>query len=219
MILCIPVSSASWYTGIFSSDLHPTVLCSPNLWSFMTVLRPKHGNADDLGVDLLSVCWEIVCMCENCFMERASDAQWGVFRARPETEVVLSEVMYLGKSCLWKLHLPQACSKVLRTKEETVLLVAISSWWIISGVTWARSDWRSQVRSNAEEFPLLFGLSARGEGNCTLLKDLFPLFYKVVCYLGMQACAGACNYNTMSWVRKNSDTKLSMSSPEFDHEI
>lgn len=100
VIFYVPVSSAFGYMGIFSCNLHPTVLCSPNLQSFTIVLRPKHGNADDLGVDLLSVCWEIICLRENCFTERASDAQRGVLRARPETEAVLSEVMYPGKNCL-----------------------------------------------------------------------------------------------------------------------
>lgn len=69
---------------------------------------------------------------------------------------VVRGLMYLGKSCLWKLPLHQACSKALRTKEETMLLVAISSWWVISGMTWARSVWCFQVHSDAEEFPLLF---------------------------------------------------------------
>lgn len=140
----------------------------------MTVLRPKHGNADDLGVDLLSVCWEIICLRENCFMERASDAQWGVFRARPETEVVLSEGMYLGKSCLWKLHLHQACSKALRTKEETVLLVAISSWWVNSGMTWAHSVWCFQVHTDAEEFPLLFSSLSPWRRELHSIKGFFP---------------------------------------------
>lgn len=140
----------------------------------MTVLRPKHGNADDLGVDLLSVCWEIICLREKCFMERASDAQWGVFRARPETEVVLSEGMYLGKSCLWKLHLHQACSKALRTKEETVLLVAISSWWVNSGLTWAHSVWCFQVHTDAEEFPLLFSSLSPWRRELHSIKGFFP---------------------------------------------
>lgn len=174
MIFYVPVSSAFGYMGIFSCNLHPTVLCSPNLQSFTIVLRPKHGNADDLGVDLLSVCWEIICLHENCFTERASDAQRGVLRARPETKAVLSEVMYPGKNCLWKLHLHRACSKALRTKEETVLLAAISSWWIISGVTWAHSDWLFQVRSDAVEFPLLFGSLSPWRRELHSIKGFFP---------------------------------------------
>lgn len=86
-------------------------------------------------------------------------------------------------------------------------------------MAWAHSDGRFQVHNDAEEFPLLFGPLSPWRRELHSIKGFFPLFYKVVCYLGMQACAGACNYNTMSWVRKNSDTKLSMSSPEFDHEI
>lgn len=97
--------------------------------------------------------------------------------------------------------------------------MVISSQRIISGVTWTLTG-PSRYAAILWNFICHSAFSAQGEGNCTLLKDFFfSLFYKVVCYLGMQACTGACNYNTMSWVRKNSDTKLSMSSPEFDHEI
>lgn len=100
-----------------------------------------------------------------------------------------------------------------------MLLMVIRSQRIISGVTWTPSDWLFQVCSYAVKFSLPFCFLTPGKRELHSIKGFFFLFYKVVCYLGMQACAGACNYNTMSWVRKNSDTKLSMSSPEFDHEI
>lgn len=54
-----------------------------------------------------------------------------------------------------------------------MLLVVVSSWRIISGVTWAHSDWPFQVHSDAVKFPLPFCFLSPGRRELHSIKGFF----------------------------------------------
>lgn len=61
-----------------------------------------------------------------------------------------------------------------------MLLVFISSWRIISGVTWAHSNWPFQVRSDAVKFPLPFCFLSPGRRELHSIKGFFfPSFTRL----------------------------------------